>query len=157
MAHWKQREIVFGEYELAMILAGRWQLRPSDSPYKWLYRSADKHREHLVLSREEMEGGAGQEESALRRVVARHRRAMELGFGRVPDLSMSEPQYGHRFGVPVAEYQGEAPSAEHRFQALFICPPRTVWILLYDAFRMSAEQCDAQTALLFGSIVLQSL
>ena len=157
MAHWKQRETVFGEYELAMTLAGRWQLRPSDSPYKWLYRSADKHREHLMLHREELEGVAGQEAASLRRVVARHRRAMDLGLGRVPDLTMSEPEYGERFGVPIAHYQGETPSAEHRFRALFICPPRTVWTLFYDAFRLSAEQVEAQVEVLFDTIVLQSL
>jgi len=157
MAHWKQREIVFGEYELAMTLAGRWQLRPSDSPYKWLYRSADKHREHLILSREELEGVAGQEAAFLRRFVAKHRRGMELGLGRIPDLTMSEPEYDQRFGVPIAQYRGETPSAEHSFRVLFICPPRTVWTLLYDAFRLSDEQVEAQAELLFNTIVLQSL
>jgi len=157
MAHWKQRESVFGEYELALTLAGRWQLRPSDSPCKWLYRSAEKHREHLLLSREELEGVAGQETASLQRVVARHRRGMVLGLGRVSDLTMSEPEYSYRFGYPSARYWGETPSAEHRFRALFICPPRTVWTLVYDAFRLDAAQAEAQAEALFGTIALHPL
>ena len=110
MAHWKQRETVFGEYELALTLPGRWQLRPSDSASRWLYRSAEKHTEHLTIE---------------------------------------------RFGVPSVLYQGEAPSAQHRFHVLFICPPRTVWTLVYDAFRFTEEQANAHAEEIFAAASLR--
>ena len=156
MAHWKQRETVFGEYELALTLPGRWQLRPSDSASRWLYRSAEKHTEHLTILREEAGGVEGGEEAALRRLVARQRRGLELGFGRLPDLTMSEPEYSERFGVPSVLYQGEAPSAQHRFHVLFICPPRTVWTLVYDAFRFTEEQANAHAEEIFAAASLRS-
>ena len=153
MAHWKQRETVFCEYELALTLPGRWQLRPSDCPTRWLYRSAEKHTEHLTLTREEP-GETSEEPAALRRMVARQRRAMELGFGRGADLTMSEPEYGERFGVPAVVYHGEAPGAHHRFHVFFLFPPRTVWTLVYDAFRIDAAHADAQAGAIFASVEL---
>ena len=155
MSHWKQRETVFCEYELAMTLPGRWQLRPSDSPTRWLYRSAEKHTEHLTIVRGDSEGMEGEEEATLRRLGARQRRTMELGFGRVADLRLSEPEYGERSGVPIVSYHGEAPSMQHRFHVFFFCPPRTVWTLVYDAFRFSQEQADAHAEAIFASIELR--
>lgn len=155
MAHWKQRETVFGEYELALTLPGRWQLRPSDSPERWLYRSSDQHKEHLTISREEPGGVAGAEAATLRKCVARQRKALELGFGRVSDLTMSEPEYGEQFGVPCVTYQGDTPSGGHQFRVLMICPPRTVWTLVYDAFRMTPEQAEASAAAIFESVLLR--
>jgi len=152
MAHWKQRETVFCEYELAVTLPGRWQLRPSDSSTRWLYRSAEKHTEHLTISREE----PGEvEEAALRRLVARQRRGLDLGFGRGADLTMSEPEYGEQFGVPAISYRGEAPSVQHHFHVLFLCPPRTVWTLVYDAFRFTPEQAEAHAGAIFASAALR--
>ena len=156
MAHWKKRETVFCEYELALTLPGRWQLRPSESPTRWLYRSAEKHNEHLTLMREEPEE-AGEDAAALRRMVARQRRAMELGFGRVADLTMSEPEYGERFGVPSVVYHGEAPGAQHRFHVFFLFPPRTVWTLVYDAFRMDDAQADTHAEAIFASVAYNAL
>lgn len=155
MAHWKRRETLFDEYELTMILAGRWQSRPSGTADKWTYRSAENHREYFMLSREALDGAAGEEEACLRRVVIRHRRAMELSLGRVSDLEMGEPEYAERFGAPSAEYWGESPSAQHRFRVLFLCPPGTIWTLLYDAFRLTPEQAEAQARALFGTVELQ--
>lgn len=148
MAHWKQRETVFREYELAVTLPGRWQLRPSDSPTRWLYRSAEKHTEHLTLTREEP---GDIDAASLRQLVARQRRGLELGFGRLADLEMSEPEYGERFGVPAVSYHGEAPSAQHRFHVLFLCPDRTLWTLVYDAFRLTQEQAEAHAEAIFAS------
>ena len=153
MAHWKQRETVFREYELTATLPGRWQLRPSDSPTRWLYRSAEKHTEHLTLTREEP-GEIGEDEATLRRMLARQRRAMELGFGRATDLTMSEPEYGQRCGVPTFSYWGEAPSAHHRFYVVLLFPPRTVWTLVYDAFRLEDAQADSHAEAILGSLEL---
>ena len=153
MAHWKQRETVFAEYELALTLPGRWQLRPSESPTHWLYRSAEKHTEHLTISREEP--GEELDEAILRRLAARQRRGMELGFGRVGDLKVSELEYGERFGVPALSYRGESPSLHHRFHVLFICPERTVWTLVYDAFRFEQEQADTHAEAIFASILVR--
>jgi len=155
MAHWKQRETVFGEYELAVTMPGRWQSRPSDSPTRWLYRSVEKHNEHVTIQREESTALEGGEEAALRRWVARQRRGMELSLGRSADLKMSEPQYNLLSGVPVVRYQGEALSLEHRFQVLFLCPPRTVWTLVYDAFRFTSEQAEAHAQAIFDSVCLR--
>ncbi|MCX6967081.1 MAG: hypothetical protein NTZ46_04765 [Verrucomicrobia bacterium] len=154
MAHWKQRETVFAEYELALTLPGRWQLRPSDSPTRWLYRSAEKPTEHLTILREEP-GEVGDDDATLRRIVARQRRAMELGFGRVSDLTMSEPESGERGGVPTFCYSGSTPSAHHRFHVFFAFPPRTVWILVYDAFRLDEAQADAHAEVIFASVALR--
>ena len=155
-AHWKQRETVFCEYELALTLPGRWQLRPSDSPTRWLYRSAEKHTEHLSLTREEP-GEVGEEQAVLRRVVARQRRVMELGFGRVADLTLSEPVYGECLGAPSVSYHGDVPSARHRFHVFFLFPPRTVWTLVYDAFRVDDARADADAAAIFASVVYKAL
>lgn len=155
MAHWKQRETVFGEYELALTLPGRWQLRPSDSPTQWLYRSAEKHKEHVTLIREEPAGLMGEEAATYRRLVVRQRRALELGFGRGIDLKMSEPEESERFGIRVIAYRGEAPSVEHCFQVLFLCQPRTVWTLVYDAFRLTREQVEDHARAIFDSIALR--
>ena len=156
MAHWKQRETVFCEYELALTLPGRWQLRPSDSPTRWLYRSAEKHTEHFTLTREEP-SEVGGDDATLRRMVTRQRRGMELGFGRMADLVMSEPEYEERFGAPTFSYQGEAPSANHRFHVFLLFPPRTVWTLVYDAFRLEDAQADAHAGAIFASVELQGV
>lgn len=155
MSHWKQRETVFAEYELGLTLPGRWQLRPSDSPSRWLYRSAEKHRENLTIMREDPGGVEGDEEATLRRFVARQRRAMELGFGRAADLTMSEPEHDERTGVSITSYQGTAPQAEHHFHVLFLFPPRTLWTLVYDAYRLTEEQAEAHSRAIFDSAFLR--
>jgi len=155
MAHWKQPETVFAEYEIALTLPGRWQLRPSDAPMRWLYRSAEKHREHFSITREDPGGIEGEEKATLLRWVARQRRSMELGFGRGSALVMSEPEHTERFGVPVTSYRGAAPSADHHFHVFFLFPPRTLWILVYDAFRLTEEQAEAHAQAIIDSVVLQ--
>lgn len=157
MAHWKQRETAFSEYELALTLPGRWQLRPSDSPTQWLYRSAEKHKEHVTVIREEPDSLKGQEEETYRRLVARRRRALELAFGRANGLSMTEPELGERFGHRVIAFRGEAPAAEHRFEVLFLCLPRTVWTIVYDAFRLTPEQAEDRARTIFDSAVMHGL
>lgn len=155
MAHWKQRETVFGEYELAVTMPGRWQLRPSDSPTRWLYRSVEKHNEHVTIQREEPAALEGEEDATLRRWVGRQRRSLELNFGRVVDLKMSEPEYGEWAGMPAVRYQGEAPSLERRFQVFFVCPPRAVWTLVYDAYRFTEEQAETHAQAIFDSVFLR--
>ncbi|MEI8234504.1 MAG: hypothetical protein WCH57_07425 [Verrucomicrobiota bacterium] len=155
MPHWKQRETLFGEYELALSLPGRWQLRPSDSPSRWLYRSAEKHNEHVTLIREEPEEREEEAEAALRRLVIRQRRAMELAFGSGAGLTMSEPEYGEWLDVPLIVYRGEARNVEHRFEVRFFCQPRTVWILIYDAYRLTEEMAQVHAQAIFDSVVLR--
>lgn len=155
MAHWKQRETVFGEYELAATMPGRWQLRPSDSPTQWVYRSVEKHNEHVTLLREEAIAREEEEQAAFRRWVGRQRKSLELGFGRVSDLEMSEPEYGEWSGVPVVRYQGESPSLQHRFQVLLLCASNVLWTVVYDAFRLTPEQADTHAQAIFDSIIFQ--
>ena len=155
MAHWKQRETVFDAYELALKLPGPWQLRPSTSAYRWLYRSADQHKEHLTISREEPGAPTGGEKAMLQHWVQRHRRAMELEFGRVGELTLGAPEFGERFGQPCVHYLGEAPSAGHHFEVLFLCPPRTIWTLVYDAFRLTPEQASEHARSIFENAVLR--
>lgn len=155
MPHWKQRETLFGEYELSLCLPGRWQLRPSESPSRWLYRSADKHNEHVTLIREEPDGREGDEAATLRRLVTRQRRAMELAFGSGAGLAMSEPEYGEWLGTPLVTYHGTAPGVEHRFEVRFFCQTRSVWTLVYDAFRLAEETAQTHAEAIFESVVLR--
>jgi hypothetical protein len=157
MAHWKQRETFFSEYELTVTLPGRWQLRPTDDPTQWLYRSAEKHKEHVTLIREETDGLVGQEEAAYRKIIQHRRRAIELGLGRNINLSLSALETGERAGVRSFAFRGEAPAVEHRFEVLFLCLPRTVWTLVYDAFRLTPEQVEDRTQVIFASIVMEAL
>ncbi|XHR29201.1 MAG: hypothetical protein ACFUZC_01270 [Chthoniobacteraceae bacterium] len=157
MAHWKQRETFFSEYELTVTLPGRWQMRPSGDPAQWLYRSAEKHKEHVTLIREETDALIGQEEAAYQKIIQRRRRAIELGFGRNIDLTLSPLASGERAGGKSFAFRGEAPALGHRFEALFLCQPRTVWTLVYDAFRLTPEQVEDRTQVIFASIVMEAM
>lgn len=143
---------MFAEYGIEVTLPGAWQLRPSDDPLRWLYRSVD-HKEYITISMREMEGGRKESEQAalMQRAVARHRRAVELGFGRVSDLTMSEAEYGERIGVPSSSYQGGA-GAEHQFWSMLLFPGGMVWAFFYQAFRLSPEDADERAAVIFESI-----
>lgn len=155
MPHWKQRETLFCEYELAVTLPGRWQSRPSGSPAQWLYRSAEKHKEHVTVIREETEGVRGQEEAFYHKIVLRRRRAIELGFGRNINLVLTPLETGEREdGVRIFAFRGEASAVEHRFEVLFLCRPGTVWTVVYDAFRLTPEQAEDHARAIFGSAVL---
>ncbi len=155
MPHWKQRETRFCEYELTVTLPGRWQARPMDSPTQWLYRSAEKHKEHVTLIREEPEGLQGQEEVSYQKVILHRRRAIELGFGRNINLVTAPLETGERNGTRLFAFRGEAPAVEHRFEVLFLCRPRAVWTLVYDAFRLTPEQAEDHAAAIFGSVELE--
>jgi len=155
MPHWKQRETLFGEYELALSLPGRWQLRPSDAPLRWLYRSAEKHNENVTLVREEPEGREEDAAATLRRLVIRQRRAMELAFGSSAGLSLGEPEYGVWDGGTLVVYRGEARNVEHRFEVRFYCQPRIVWVVVYDAYRMTEEMAQIHAEAIFDSVTLR--
>lgn len=155
MPHWKQRETLFGEYELSLCLPGRWQQRPSDSTSRWIYRSAEKHNEHVTLIREEPEGRAGDETATLRRLVARQRRAMELAFGSGSGLSMSEPEYGEWPEARLVTYHGAASRVDHRFEVRFFWHERAVWTLVYDAFRLTEETAQLHAQAIFDSVTLR--
>lgn len=152
MAHWKQRQTLFAEYGLRLTMPGAWQLRPGDDPRRWLFRSAD-HREHLTISMADAEftRGAKEIEAVLRRALARHRRAVELGFARVPDLSFSDSELGERAGVPAGWYAGNA-GAEHRFSALLLKVDGTVWTFFHEAFRLPEEEVDARAQAIYATI-----
>lgn len=155
MPHWKQRETLFCEYELTVTLPGRWQARPMESPMQWLYRSAEKHKEHVTLIREETDGLQGQEEASYQKVILRRRRAIELGFGRNINLVLTPLETGERDGLRIFAFRGEAPAVEHRFEVLFLCKPRAVWTLVYDAFRLTPEQVEDHANAIFGSVMLE--
>jgi len=152
MAHWKQRQTVFAEYGLWLTMPGAWQLRPSDDPHRWLFRSAD-HREHLTISMAEAEytRNADEREAAMRRALARNRRAAELGFARVTGLSITEPEFGARAGAVAGWYSGDAGS-EHRFSALLLNIEGALWSFFYEAFRLPAEEANARAETIYSSI-----
>lgn len=130
-------------------MPGYWQLRPSEQAGRWLYRCADR-REQMTITRAELSDGHD-EATRLRRAVTRHRKAVELGFGRVPGLEMSEPDYGERQGVPVASYSGDADEGRHRFWALLLFPERTVWAFFFEAFRLSEAEAQARAETIFAT------
>ena len=152
MAHWKQRQTEFAEYGLGVTMPGAWQLRPSNDPHRWLYRSAD-HREHLTISLAESEFArdAQEREVLVRRALARNRRAVELGFARLPDLLISEPEFGMRSGVSAGWYAGGAGTA-HCFSALFLNTDDALWGFVYEAFRIPQEEADTRAAAIFDAI-----
>ncbi len=152
MPHWKKRETVFAEYEVGLTMPGNWQLRLSPDPDRWFYRSAD-HKEHLTIARGEFTEGEG--EVGVRRAVARNRRAVELGFGRVPDLILSEPEYGERLGVPSSTYGGTAGEGAHQFWALLLFPDRAVWSFFYEAFKLPEVEAETRAQVILDSIVLR--
>ena len=154
MAHWKKRQTVFAEYGLGLTMQGAWQLRPSNDPYRWLYRSAD-HREHLTLSMGEAESvrNEREREAALHRAVGRHLRAVELGFARVPGLEIAETTYGEHGGVSAAWYHGAA-GASHRFHSLLLHTNDAVWALFYEAFRLTETDAADHAQAIFDSVAL---
>ena len=155
MPHWKKRETFFAEYGIELTLPGAWQLRPSDDPIRWFYRSAD-HKEYLTISRRDMEGARKESEEAalMQRAVARHRRAVELGFGRVPNLTMSEVEYGERLGVPAGSYMGGAGD-EHQFWSVLLFPKGTVWGFFYEAFRFAQDDAEERARVIFEAIAFR--
>jgi hypothetical protein len=138
MAHWKKRETLFVEDGVRCTLPGHWQLRPSDEPGRWIYRSADR-REQVTIVRAELNGGSD-EDVAIRRAVLRHRKAVELGFDRAHDLVMTEPDYSERDGFASAFYSGTANDERHRFCSLLLFPERTVWSFFYETFNLSETE-----------------
>ncbi len=106
----------------------------------------------MTISRAELPGGGNNEDALIHRAVARHRKAVELGFDRAPDLAMTEPHYGERCGVPEARYAGTANDERHRFWALLLFPERTVWSFFYETFNLSEADAEARGQGLLESI-----
>ena len=150
MPHWKKRETVFSEYGFQVKMPGYWQLRPTNDPVRWQFRSAD-HKEQLTVARGEAAGSEGGQAAMMRRAVTRNRRAVELGFGRVPDLELSEPEYGEQAGAPAGWYDGTAGEGSHRFRSLLLFSDQAVWSLFYESFKLS--EADAETR---GREILES-
>ena len=136
-------------------MPGAWQLRPSNDPHRWFYRSAD-HREHLTitLGDDDPIRTDADREAALRRAVTRSRRAAELGFARMPETNLTEPQYGDHAGTPAARYVGDAGPA-HRFSALLLAGQDSIWILFYEAFRMTEADAEAHASAIFDSVAFR--
>ena len=155
MAHWKQRETLFAEYGLRLILPGAWQLRPSCDPHRWMYRSAD-HREHLTISMGETESARTDRErdAALRHALARSRRAVELGYARMPELSVRDAEVGERVGTPAGWYQGVAGPA-HQFMVLLLRTDDAIWNLFYEAFRLPEGDAEARSTVIFNAVTFR--
>ena len=153
MAHWKKRETLFAEYGVRFALPGHWQLRPSDEPERWFYRSADR-REQVTAARSELSGGNG-EDAAIRRAVARHRKAVELGFDRAHDLVMADPDFGERNGFVTAFYSGSANEERHRFWALLLFHERTAWSFFYETFSLPEEEAAEHAEKVLGTVTFK--
>jgi hypothetical protein len=153
MAHWKKRETLFAEYGARLTLPGHWQLRPSDEPDRWFYRSADR-REQVTIAHSELSVGNG-EDAAIRRAVARHRKAVELGFDRAHDLIMTEPDFGQRDALVTAFYFGTANEERHRFWALLLFPERTVWSFFYETFNLSEVEAVERAEAVLGTVTFR--
>lgn len=155
MAHWKKRETLFSEYGIELTMPGAWQLRPSTGPQRWMYRSTD-HREHLTITMGDAEKARnpGEMNAILRRSVERQRRAVELSYGRMPELTISETEYGERSETPAGWYRGSAGS-KHRFWALLLFTPDAVWALFYEAFNLSEEAAGARAQATFETISIR--
>ena len=154
-AHWKQRETLFAEYGLRLILPGAWQLRPLDVPRRWIYRSAD-HREHLTITMGDAESVRTDRErdASLRHALAKNRRAVELGFARMPEFEMSEVEVGVRADVLAGWYQGGAGQA-HRLMVLVLWTNDAVWSFVYEGFRLPEGQAEVRSAAIFDSATLR--
>jgi len=154
MAHWKKRETLFAEYGFRFALPGHWQLRPSDEGDRWLYRSADR-KEQVTVIRAELPSGGNGEEAAMRRAVARHRKTVELGFDREPDLEMTEFEFDERGGLPMAFYSGTADHERHRFWALLLFSERTVWSFFYETFSVPEAEAAARADAALQTVVFK--
>jgi len=143
-AHWKLRETLFSAYGLKITLPGAWQLRPGDDPLRWFYRSADK-REQLTIIHAEGD------EAALGKAAARHRRAVELGFSRIPGLELSQTCFEECEGFPCAEFSGgvEGVASIH---SRVVCAAGAIWTFHYENFRLSEAETQERARHIFDSL-----
>ncbi len=135
-AHWKKRETTFSEYGASFSLPGAWQLRPSDDPCRWLYRSADK-REQLTVTLEDLEGY--DEEAEIARAAQKARRAVDLSFRRLPDYSTSDTAIDLSAEHPEASFSGSAGDDSHRFHMWILIRNGQIWSFFFETFRLSEE------------------
>ncbi len=142
-AHWKKRETLFAEYGVEITLPGAWQHRPDGDATHWHYRSADK-RETLTIARQEQ---TDSDDVALRQAVARHRRAVELGFSRT-GVEISEPEEREEGGIVFCGGSG----ADHFFHALVLCMQESVWTLFYESHRLSEETAHEHAHAIWASV-----
>ncbi len=149
MAHWKARETVFSQYGFEVTLPGHWQARDTGDAERWLYRSGDR-KEQLTITRWEITS-IDDEPEVVERTVARHRRAVELGFGRLPDLTLEEPVYDDREGFPLVGFAGSAEGELHRMRSQLVFEERVVWVLFYEAFRMRPQEAEERGAQIVAS------
>lgn len=137
MAHWKKRETTFSEYGTQFSLPGAWQLRPSDEPRRWFYRSSDK-RQQLTVANSDLEGYDLEEE--MERAVGKARRSVDLTFRRFPDFEMSETEIGEHGEIPEAGFLGSAGNDDHRFRMWLLFHNGQLWSFFYETFRIREEE-----------------
>ncbi|HWL51533.1 MAG TPA: hypothetical protein VNQ90_03810 [Chthoniobacteraceae bacterium] len=146
MAHWKKRETLFSQYGFEVTLPGHWQSRESGDADRWIYRSADR-KEQLTLSRGESIGA--EDEPARQRVIVRQRRAIELGFDRLPDLHLSEPELLEHSGVVAARFEGSADQERLVFSSLLLFEQESVWTLFHEALKLQPEEAHRRAGEIF--------
>ncbi len=155
MAHWKKRETVFAEYELELTMPGAWQLRPSDDPCRWIYRSPE-HREHVTISRgEALRARNKADEGVLvQRALLRNRRAVELEFGRAPGFELEETEYGEKAGASAGWFHGVA-GPDQRFWSITVCPEDAVWSVFYQTLKLREADAEEKARAILDSIRLK--
>lgn len=139
-AHWKKRETTFSEYGASFSLPGAWQLRPTDNPCRWHYRSSDK-REQLTVTLEELEGY--DEEAEINRAAQKARRTVDLSFRRLPDYTVSDTEFDFSGEHPESLFCGSAGDDSHRFWMSIIIRNGQIWSFFFETFRLSEETARA--------------
>lgn len=152
MAHWKKRETVFDEYGLHLVLPGNWQLRVLESGRRWIYRSADRKEQVTIATIDLL--GERDRALAIQRATQRHRRALELGLGREPDFSLTEPEATECAGVEAVWYEGEANGGTHLFYSMLLFPASSGWSVFCEAFRLGRDTAESKIRGVLDSIVL---
>jgi len=151
MAHWKKRETIFREYGFTVTMPGNWQQRDTGDLNRWFYRSPDR-REQLTLTRlEEVVIDHGEAETAIRKAALRTRRAVELAFGRVPDVSYTPMATGEHDGNPLIRFEGEVPSARLWFASMLLFDTRMAWALFYESHKLGEEEARERAQALLAT------
>ena len=138
---------------MRLVLPGNWQLRVAESGRRWIYRSVD-HREQITIGVLDLLGERDRGSMKLR-VAQRHRRALELGLGREPEFSLSEPEETECAGVEAVCYEGEANAGLHYFYTMLFFPLSRGWSVFYEAFRLERETAKSKIRGILDSIILR--
>jgi len=151
MAHWKKRETIFREYGFTVTMPGHWQQRDTGDGNRWFYRSPDR-REQLTITRlEEVVIDHGEAEAAIRKAALRNRRAVELAFGRVPDVAYTPMECAGHEGHRVVRFEGEVPSARLWFTSLLLFDTRVAWALFYESHKLGEDEARGRAQALLAT------